>query len=210
MIEFAAWRELHSNHDRLTAVLNEETLEDLEERIDKSSTARDICMGYQDYLLGKEIIKNMKNSNDDKYILELFSSAIQKCGHFLELDPMSTGLLTMLLLDLIQDGKQSPLNIDLDVCATFLKFPEEALGGAYPNSVYLLTRKAIVNRALEKYDRAKSCIAHALVLEKDNLDLMFHCFVLEKSNSMLLEFTEAVAADNVLRPRGKLDIICLD
>ncbi len=185
--------------------MTHEALNDLEARADTSETAQQILIGWQNFQQGVRVLNTMDKDTHDDYILEMFSLAIQQCGHFLELSNDPKYFLGRVIDDVIT--KQTKVNpVDLSVCGVFMKLPLSKLPIARENP-YIAVRIALELNKLGDQQKALEIINWAIAKNPHSLDLRFWKARINDSIDSYIKFIQIAPSDHYWVPRGQFIVI---
>jgi tetratricopeptide (TPR) repeat protein len=190
--------------ETIEVTLTMEALQDLEYRSSDSTIARSILIGWQNYQQGVRCLNTMEDGSHDDYILEMFSSTIQLCGHFLEMSEDTDYYLDLVIESVLK--KQTVVDpIDLAVCGFYMRYPPKDLPKVFHENWYLSARTAIELNKLGEHRQALDIIHKAIAENPKNLDLRFYkARILGNSEESYLKFIKMAPDEHYWRPRGTI------
>jgi TPR repeat protein len=188
--------------ETIEVTLTMEALQDLEYRSSDSTIARSILIGWQNYQQGVRCLNTMEDGSHDDYILEMFSSTIQLCGHFLEMSEDTDYYLDLVIESVLK--KQTVVDpIDLAVCGFYMRYPPKDLPKVFHENWYLSARTAIELNKLGEQRQALDIIHKAIAENPKNLDLRFYkARILGNSEESYLKFIKMAPDEHYWRPRA--------
>lgn len=183
--------------------MTEDALQDLEYRANDSDIARSILVGWQNYQQGVRCLNTMENESHDDYILEMFSSAIQICGHFLQLSE-DTEYYFDLVIESVLEKKTAVDPVDLAVCGFYSRYPPSDLPRQpFRENWYLAARSALELNKLGEQKKALDMINWSIAKNPKNPDLRFYkARILGDSIDSYVKFLNMSSIEHYWRPRG--------
>lgn len=202
-----SWAEhdiIMASQDRIQVIMTSEAIDDLEIRANDSPIARSILIGWLNHLQGIRALNSLEKNAHDEFILEMFSSAIQTCGHFLLLTDTVEYYLSLIVKDALNYGTTVDPE-DLSVCAFFVRNFDPDLPASASNP-YLAIRMAHEAIEIGRPQQACEVIDYAISKNPKNLDLRFHkARILGTSVQAMQcysEFTQMAPLNHYWVPRG--------